>query len=139
MLPRCSFGIRPLLLLVCYLTLLPVAIGCKRFQNYALFGRVTCNSGIPFHSSNWQATYFICFKYRSYDTLLVHYFQITFQLFFAMPYCSILFILSEQYSVSRRISVVVLPDGQGKGSKSFAGAPAVNIVTEGFCNKHLHF
>ena len=42
-----------------HVTLLPVAIGCKRFKNYALFGRVTSDSGIPFHSSNWQATYFI--------------------------------------------------------------------------------
>ena len=81
----------------------------------------------------------IYFEDRSYGTLLVHYFQVKFQLFFAMPYCSILFILSQQYSLSWRISVVVCPDGQGEGSKIFAGAPAVNSITEGFCNKHLHF
>ena len=27
----------------------------------------------------------------------------------------------------------------GERLQSFAGAPAVNSVTEGFCNKHLHF
>ena len=32
-----------------------------------------------------------------------------------MPYCSILFILSEQYSLSWRTSIVVCPDGRGEG------------------------
>ena len=34
-----------------------------------------------------------------------------------MPYCSTLFVLSEQYSLSWRISIVVCPDGQGEGSR----------------------
>ena len=73
-------------------------------------------SGIPFHSSNWQTEVF-CFEDRSYGTVLVNYFQVKFQLFFAMPCCSILFVLSEQYSLSWRISIVVCPDVQGEGSR----------------------
>ena len=57
------------------------------------------------------------FHDRSYGTLLVHYFQVKFQLFFAMPYCSILFVLSEQYSLNWRISIVIYPDVQGEGSR----------------------
>ena len=34
-----------------------------------------------------------------------------------MPYCSILFILSEQYSLSWRILIAVCPDGHGEGSR----------------------
>ena len=49
--------------------------------------------------------------------LLVHSFHVKFQLCFAMPYCSMLFALSEQYSLSWRISIVVCPDGQGEGSR----------------------
>ena len=57
------------------------------------------------------------FEDRLYGTLLVHYFQVKFQLFFAVPWSSILFVLSEQYSLSWRISIVVFPDGQGEGSR----------------------
>ena len=32
-----------------------------------------------------------------------------------------------------------LPKRAGWRLQSFAGAPAVNSITEGFCNKHLHF
>ena len=32
-----------------------------------------------------------------------------------------------------------LPRPTGWRLQSFAGAPAVNSITEGFCNKHLHF
>ena len=54
------------------------------------------------------------FEDRLHSTLLVHYFQVEFQLFFAMLYCSILFILSEQLGLSWRISIVVCPDKHGK-------------------------
>ena len=57
------------------------------------------------------------FEGRSCGTLLVHYFQVKFQLIFAMPYCSILFILSERYSLSWRISIVVCPDRHGERSR----------------------
>ena len=80
-----------------------------------MFGRVT-SSGICFHSSNWQTDVFY-FEDRSYGTLLVHYFQVNFEFFFAMPYCSILFNLSEQYSLDWRISNLVCPGGIGEGPR----------------------
>ena len=118
-LPRSSFGIRPLLIfsLLSLRTpsyfLQPLAANVSKLR--AFWPSYLC-SGIPFHSSNWQTEVFY-FEDRSYGTLLVHYFQVKFQLFFAMPCCSILFVLSEQYSLSWRISIVVCPDVQDEGSR----------------------
>ena len=79
------------------------------------------------------------FEDRSYGTLLVHYFQVKFQLFFAMPHCSILFILSEQHSLSWRNSIVVCPDGHGEGSRVSLEHLQSTMLWKGFCNTHLHF
>ena len=119
MLPRSSFGIRPLLIFS-LLSLRtspyfqqPLAANVLKITRFLV---ELPRSDISFHSSNWQTEVFY-FEDRSYGTLLVHYFQVKFQLLFTMPYCSILFVLSEQYSLSWRISIVVCPDLQSEGSR----------------------
>ena len=119
MLPRSSFGIRPLLIF----SLLSLRTPPYFLQSLAAsvlkitrFLAEFLYSDISFHSSNWHKELFY-FEDRSYGTLLVHYFQVKFQLLFAMPCCSILSVSSEQYSLSWRISIVVCPDVQGEGSR----------------------
>ena len=97
-LPRSSFGIRPLLIfsLLSLRTspyfLQPLAANVLKITRF--WPSYLC-SGILFHSSNWQTDVFY-FEDCSYGTLLVDYFQVKFPLFFAMTYSSMLFVLSEQ-------------------------------------------
>ena len=100
---------------VCVRHLISCSHWLQTFSKLRAFWPSYLCSGIPFHSSNWQTEVFY-FEDRLYGTLLVHYFQVKFQLLFAMPYCSILFVLSEQYSLSWRTSIVVCPNVQGEGS-----------------------
>ena len=127
-LPRSCFEFGYFLLLVCSVCARQFISYCHWLQNVlkitwfllirarlCVWLRYLC-SGIPFYSSNWQIDVFD-FEDRLCGTLLVHYFQVKFQLFYAMPYCSILFILSEQYSLSWKILIVVCSDGHSEGSR----------------------
>ena len=119
MLPRSSFGIRPLLIFSLLSLRTPPYFQQSLAANVSKITRFLAELPLFWHSvsfDNWQTEVFY-FEDCSYGTLSVHYFQVKFQLFFAMPYCSILFILSEQYSLSCRISIVVCPDVQGEGSR----------------------
>ena len=115
---RSSFGIRPLLtfsllrLLTSLYFLQPLAANVLKITRF--WPKYLC-SGIPFHSCNWQMNVFY-FEDRSYSTLWAHYFQVNFSYFLpCRTSCSILLVLSEHYSLSWRISIVVCPDVKGEG------------------------
>ena len=100
-LPRSSFGIRPLLTF----SLLSLRTSIDFLQplaaNVSKITRFLTDLPLFRHFVSFEqlAKDVFYFEDRLYGTLLVHYFQVKFQLFFAMLYYSILFVLCEQYSL----------------------------------------
>ena len=141
MLPRSSFRIRPLLTF----SLLSLRTSLYFLQpwaaNVSKITRFLAELPLFWHFVSFEhlAKDVFYFEDSSYGPLIVHYFQVKFQLFFALPYCSILFVLCEQYSLSWIILIVVCPNGQGEGSRVSLENVQSTVLRRASVIKHLHF